>query len=168
MQEIDLYIACSDGGYKPSRMRTIEMYWKVKSGCMEERRSSRGVLTRNRADLNAIALFTNQVTEPCDLTIHCDSSYIYVVFEHMNRWEEVNYKTPKGKDIEHADVVRAIRKGLKGCTVKVFYEKNEVVEKLRELADTHEKQAAERDRYREILNSLCSEGDIDNDYQKHQ
>ncbi len=168
MQEIDLYIACSNIGQKPECMRTAEAYWIVKNIGTKDRRGGRKFLTRNRAELNAIALFAKQLTEPCDLTIYTDNSYIYVVFEHMNRWEAQNYKKPKGGDIEHADVIRAIYEKLKGCTVKVLYGKNEVVKKLQELANTKEKQAAERDRYREMLNSLCLEGDIDNDYQKHQ
>ncbi len=154
MQEIDLYIACSSGGYRAPLMRTVEAYWKVKGSGIEERRSSRGILTRNRADLNAIGYLARWLPEPCSLTIHTSSSYIYVVFEHMNRWEKLNYKTPKGEYIEHADAIKAIHEKLKESTVRVFYERDEEVEKLEEIADMKEKQELEKDREREMLDSL--------------
>nr|DAL06375.1 MAG TPA: Ribonuclease H [Caudoviricetes sp.] len=154
MQEIDLYIGCSSGGYRAPLMRTVEAYWKVKGSAVKERRSSRGLLTRNLADLNAIGYLAKWLTAPCNLTIHTSSSYIFVAFGHMKKWEERGYKTSNGDYIEHADAIRFIYERLKTSKVRVFYNRDDDVDELERIANVKEKQALEREKIREMLNSL--------------
>jgi ribonuclease HI len=66
--------------------------------------------TNNRMELKAVLEALNALKEPCDVTIHTDSSYIHDAFEKrwIDNWLSNGWKTASKKPVENQNLWQQI------------------------------------------------------------
>ncbi len=66
--------------------------------------------TNNRMELKAVIEALAALNEPCDVTIHTDSSYIHDAFEKgwIDNWQQNGWKTASKKPVENQELWQQI------------------------------------------------------------
>jgi ribonuclease HI len=89
-------------------------------------------VTAHELELLAILEALQRLTKPCNVTIHSSHGFFKNAFmgHWIEKWKESNWKTAKGKDLEHQAIWKAIDKELAKHSVIIGVREHKYQEKL--------------------------------------
>jgi ribonuclease HI len=93
--------------------------------------------TNNRMELKAVLEAIKALKEPCEVTLHTDSSYLHDAFEKgwIDNWLENGWRTSSKKDVENQDLWQYIIEAAKKHNISFNKVKGHSGDKYNSLCD---------------------------------
>lgn len=107
--------------------------------------------TNNRMELKAVIEALAALKEPCDVTVHTDSSYIHDAFEKrwIDNWQSNGWKTASKKPVENQELWRQLLDALRDHKISWRKVKGHAGDKYNDMCDKLAREAIKQNTKKE-------------------